>query len=43
LDAWVPAGRAPTRACVQALLMKPGCDVEVAVTALLAKSVKESL
>jgi len=42
-DAWVPAGRAPTRACVQALLMKPGCDVEVAVTALLAKSVKESL
>ncbi|SIO72146.1 Enamine deaminase RidA, house cleaning of reactive enamine intermediates, YjgF/YER057c/UK114 family [Burkholderia sp. GAS332] len=35
-DAWVPAGHAPTRACVQALLMKPGCDVEVAVTALLA-------
>ena len=33
-DAWVPAGRAPTRACVQALLMKPGLDVEIAVTAL---------
>ncbi len=33
-DAWVPAGHAPTRACVQALLMKPGVDVEVAVTAL---------
>ncbi|MEW6339189.1 MAG: RidA family protein [Paraburkholderia sp.] len=33
-DAWVPAGAAPTRACVQALLMKPGLDVEVAVTAL---------
>ena len=35
-DVWVPAGHAPTRACVQALLMKPGCDVEVAVTALSA-------
>jgi enamine deaminase RidA (YjgF/YER057c/UK114 family) len=35
-DAWVPQGHAPTRACVQALLMKPGCDVEVAVTALAA-------
>lgn len=33
-DAWVPEGHAPTRACVQALLMKPGCDVEIAVTAL---------
>ncbi|WP_233850083.1 RidA family protein [Paraburkholderia sp. HD33-4] len=33
-EAWVPAGHAPTRACVQALLMKPGLDVEVAVTAL---------
>lgn len=33
-DAWVPAGHAPTRACVQALLMKPGCDVEVALVAL---------
>lgn len=33
-DAWVPAGAAPTRACVQALLMKAGLDVEVVVTAL---------
>jgi enamine deaminase RidA (YjgF/YER057c/UK114 family) len=33
-DAWVPEGRAPTRACVQALLMRPGIDVEVAVVAL---------
>lgn len=33
-EAWVPAGHAPTRACVQALLMKPGLDVEVAVTGL---------
>jgi len=33
-DAWLPAGHAPTRACVQALLMKAGLDVEVAVTAL---------
>jgi enamine deaminase RidA (YjgF/YER057c/UK114 family) len=33
-DAWIPAGQAPTRACVTALLMKPGLDVEVAVTAL---------
>jgi enamine deaminase RidA (YjgF/YER057c/UK114 family) len=31
-DAWVPAGHAPARACVQALLMRPGWDVEVAVT-----------
>lgn len=33
-DAWVPEGHAPTRACVQALLMREGLDVEVAVTAL---------
>jgi len=33
-DAWVPEGHAPTRACVQALLMRPGIDVEVAVVAL---------
>ncbi|RZF25602.1 RidA family protein [Paraburkholderia sp. UYCP14C] len=33
-DAWVANGHAPTRACVTALLMKPGLDVEVAVTAL---------
>ena len=34
-DAWVPEGHAPTRACVQALLMRPGIDVEVAVVALV--------
>ena len=28
------AGQVPTRACVQALLMKPGLDVEIAVSAL---------
>lgn len=33
-DAWIPQGHAPTRACVTALLMKPGLDVEIAVTAL---------
>jgi enamine deaminase RidA (YjgF/YER057c/UK114 family) len=33
-EAWVPSGHAPTRACVQALLMRSGLDVEVAVTAL---------
>jgi enamine deaminase RidA (YjgF/YER057c/UK114 family) len=33
-DAWVAGGHAPTRACVTALLMLPGLDVEVAVTAL---------
>ncbi|WP_370158058.1 RidA family protein [Bradyrhizobium yuanmingense] len=33
-DSWVPEGRAPTRACVQSLLMKAGLDVEIAVTAL---------
>ncbi|CAD6544780.1 Putative aminoacrylate peracid reductase RutC [Paraburkholderia hiiakae] len=33
-EAWVAQGHAPTRACVQALLMRPGLDVEVAVTAL---------
>jgi enamine deaminase RidA (YjgF/YER057c/UK114 family) len=33
-DAWVPAGHAPTRACVQSRPMKPGLDVEIAVTAL---------
>lgn len=33
-DAWVADGHAPTRACVTALLMRPGLDVEVAVTAL---------
>ncbi|SDV46846.1 RidA family protein [Chitinasiproducens palmae] len=34
-DAWVPEGQAPTRACVQSPLMKPGCDVEVAIVALV--------
>ncbi|NML30516.1 RidA family protein [Paraburkholderia antibiotica] len=33
-DTWLAEGHAPTRACVTALLMKPGLDVEVAVTAL---------
>ncbi|WP_207005758.1 RidA family protein [Trinickia mobilis] len=33
-DAWVAEGHAPTRVCVTALLMLPGLDVEVAVTAL---------
>ena len=33
-EAWVPAGHAPTRACVQSGLMRPGIDVEIAVTAL---------
>lgn len=33
-DAWVPEGHAPTRACVTAALMRPGLDVEIAVTAL---------
>lgn len=33
-DAWIPQGHAPTRACVQSLLMRAGFDVEVAVTAL---------
>ena|SRR5450830_889870 len=32
-DAWIPSGHAPARACVQALLMLPGLDVEVAVVA----------
>jgi enamine deaminase RidA (YjgF/YER057c/UK114 family) len=34
-DAWLPDGHAPARACVQAQLMKPGIDVEVAVVALV--------
>jgi len=32
-DAWVPDGHAPTRACVQARLAKPGWRVEMAITA----------
>ncbi|MCA1323789.1 RidA family protein [Herbaspirillum sp. alder98] len=35
-DQWIPAGHAPARACVQALLMLPGLDVEVAVVAAVA-------
>ncbi|MFL9925270.1 RidA family protein [Herbaspirillum lusitanum] len=34
-DQWIPSGHAPARACVQALLMLPGLDVEVAVVAAL--------
>ncbi|WP_028222303.1 RidA family protein [Paraburkholderia oxyphila] len=33
-EAWIPEGQPPTRACVQSQLMKPGCDVEIAVIAL---------
>lgn len=32
-DAWVPAGCAPARACVQARLAKPEYRVEIALTA----------
>lgn len=32
-DAWLPAGCAPTRACVEARLAQPGYRVEMAVTA----------
>jgi enamine deaminase RidA (YjgF/YER057c/UK114 family) len=32
-DAWVPAGAAPVRACVQARLANPGYRVELQVTA----------
>lgn len=32
-DAWLPAGCAPTRACVQARLANPGWRVEMVVTA----------
>jgi enamine deaminase RidA (YjgF/YER057c/UK114 family) len=35
-DAWLPAGCAPARACVQARLAKPGYRVEIALTAALA-------
>ncbi len=34
-DDWLPAGQAPTRACVQAKLAHPGYRVEVALTAAL--------
>ena len=35
-DAWLPAGCAPTRACVQARLARPGWRVEMAVVASLS-------
>lgn len=35
-DAWVPEGCAPSRACVQARLAKPGYRVEIALTAALS-------
>lgn len=35
-DAWVPAGCAPARACVQARLARPEYRVEVVLTAALA-------
>lgn len=34
-DAWLPAGAAPTRACIQARLADPRFKVEMAVTAAL--------
>lgn len=34
-DAWVPEGRAPVRACIQARLANPGYKLEMAVTAAL--------
>jgi enamine deaminase RidA (YjgF/YER057c/UK114 family) len=35
-DAWVPAGTAPVRACIQARLGKPGMKVEVQALAALS-------
>lgn len=35
-DAWVPAGAAPVRACVQVALANPGYRVELQVTAAAA-------
>ena len=32
-DAWVPAGNAPARACIEAKLIKPGYRVEISVIA----------
>lgn len=34
-DAWVPAGHAPVRACVQAALAHPGYRVEIQATAAI--------
>ncbi len=36
-DAWVPAGQAPTRACVEARLARPELLVEIAVVAALQR------
>lgn len=35
-DDWVPAGRAPVRVCVQAVLNDPRMRVEIALTAVLS-------
>lgn len=35
-DAWLPAGCAPARACVQAVLADPAYRVEIVLTAALA-------
>lgn len=35
-DAWVPAGCAPVRACVEARLADPGWRVEIALTAAVS-------
>jgi enamine deaminase RidA (YjgF/YER057c/UK114 family) len=37
-DAWVPAGSAPVRACVQARLGNPGYRVELQVTAAVDRA-----
>lgn len=37
-DAWVPAGSAPVRACVQARLGNPGYRVELQVTAAVDRT-----
>lgn len=34
-DAWVPEGKAPTRACVESRLAAPQFTVEIAVTAVV--------
>lgn len=42
-DAWVPPGRAPSRACVQvAGLAQPGWRVEIAITAAVRERPAES-
>lgn len=37
-DAWVPAGTAPARACIQAGLANPGWRIEAVVTAACGKT-----